>query len=90
MTVKIIAYDLCAPGRDYSDLYKLLNTYTNCIKITESLCLTNSIKTCSEIRNELKNVTDKNDRLFVAKLTGEAAWSNLLSIDTSVKMLFQN
>lgn len=90
MAVKLITYDLCTPGKDYSSLYDKLDTYSNCMRIEESVYLTNSTKSCSTIRDELKTVLDSNDRLFVAKLTGEAAWTNLLVNGDKVKKLFES
>ncbi|PWZ93900.1 CRISPR-associated protein Cas2, partial [Staphylococcus pseudintermedius] len=38
----------------------------------------NSVFSAKEIRDELKLFVDNDDSLFVAKLTGEAAWSNVI------------
>ncbi|MBR7127980.1 MAG: hypothetical protein IKD09_05300 [Lentisphaeria bacterium] len=44
-------------------------------KITESAWVITTTKSSVEIRDYLKGKLDKNDKLFVGKLTGEAAWS---------------
>ena len=75
---KIITYDLCAPGRDYSDLYDYIKSFSAWAHITESVWFVSSDKTCASIRDELKQVVDSNDRIFVAELTGVAAWRNVL------------
>lgn len=75
---KIITYDLCAPGRDYSDLYTYLKNYFTGAHIAESVWFVSSDKSCSVIRDEIKQLVDSNDRIFVAELTGTAAWRNVL------------
>ncbi len=78
MKSKIVSYDLCTPGRDYKALYEKLKSYTKWGKITESTWLIKSDKTCVDIRDELKAVMDKNDRLVVTETTDCAAWSNVI------------
>ena len=75
---KIITYDLCSPGRNYEALYKKLRSYDVWAHICESTWFISTSQTCAEIRDELKTYTDSNDRLFVAELTGTAAWRNVL------------
>jgi hypothetical protein len=84
---KIVTYDLRSPGKDYSSLIAAIKRYTNC-KITESCWLLSTIDSCEAIRNYLQQYMDSNDRLFVGALTGEAAWSNLLSSNDTVKKVF--
>lgn len=72
----IITYDLDAPGQNYGKLIEKIKTY-HWAKLTESCWCITSSKTSTEIRDDLKSVLDKNDKLFVAKLTGEAAWYGL-------------
>lgn len=75
---KIITYDLCAPGRDYSDLYNYIKGFSAWAHITESVWFISSEKSCVDIRNDLNKLTDSNDRIFVAELTGVAAWRNTI------------
>ena len=75
---KIITYDLCAPGRDYSDLYNYIKSFSAWAHITESVWFISSEKSCVDIRNDLNKLTDSNDRIFVAELTGVAAWRNTI------------
>ena len=70
----IVTYDLCKPGQNYDELIKAIKTYHWC-KITESAWVITTTKSSVEIRDYLKGKLDKNDKLFVGKLTGEAAWS---------------
>lgn len=71
--VYIITYDLCKPGQNYDELIKAIKTYNWC-KIAESTWGVTTTKNSTEIRDYLKSKIDKNDKLFVGKLTGEAAW----------------
>lgn len=75
---KIITYDLCADGKNYDELYKYLKSFPHWARITESTWFVSSQKSCVAIRNEIKKLTDSDDRIFVATLTGEAAWRNCI------------
>ena len=44
-----------------------------------------SSSSSSEIRDNLKSYVDADDKLFVARLTGEAAWRNVLCTDKWLK-----
>ena len=82
---KIITYDLCSPGRNYDDLYEKIKSYGTWAHICESTWIISTTDSCSDIRDNLKSVIDSNDRLFVAALTGGAAWSNVLCKSTWLK-----
>lgn len=75
---KIVTYDLRSPGRDYNSLYEYLKSFPEWARITESTWFISSAKECIEIRDELDALTDSNDRIFVAELTGTAAWGNVM------------
>ena len=78
MSSMIISYDLRAPGSNYTSLYEKLKSYTHWAKITESSWFIKTSKSCADVRDELSKVLDSNDRLFVGKLSGEAAWRNVI------------
>lgn len=78
MTSKIITYDLCAPGRNYDDLYKAIKSYGTWAHITESTWFVKTADSCIQIRDNLLSRVDSNDRLFVGELTGTAAWYNVI------------
>lgn len=78
MSSKIIEYDLKKPGRDYESLYEAIKAYPVRAHITESTWFVKTDDTCVQVRDALKEKVDSNDRIFVATLTGEAAWSNLI------------
>lgn len=69
----LITYDLCKPGQNYEGLIKAIKNY-NCCRIAESAWVITGANSSVEIRDYLKTKIDKNDKLFVARLTGEAAW----------------
>lgn len=88
---KIVTYDLCAPLRDYKSLIDAIKSYSSSCKLTESCWLISSTQKCSEVRDNLKKHLDKDDRLFVAALTGEAAWlTTILSSTEKVKELLHS
>ena len=78
MKSKIITYDLCAPGRNYDDLYKAIKSYGTWAHITESTWFVKTADSCTQIRDNLLSHVDSNDRLFVGELTGTAAWRNVI------------
>lgn len=74
----IVSYDLNNSGKNYDDLIKKIQTYPKYAKINKSVWFFKSDKTCPEIRDDLKTTMDSDDSLFVAKLTGTAAWRNII------------
>lgn len=77
MSVYIVSYDLRAPGRSYEPLYERLRSYTYA-KALESVWLIDTGQSATAVRDNLKAVMDANDRLLVARLMGESAWSQLI------------
>ena len=75
---KLITYDLRQPGRDYTTLINAIKQYTTWGYICESTWLIRTPDTCIQVRDNLKQYMDSNDRLFVAELTGVAAWINVI------------
>lgn len=75
---KIITYDLCNSDKNYNDLYEYLKSYSSWAHICESVWFVSTTKSCADIRNEINQIIDSNDRVFVAELTGTAAWRNVL------------
>ncbi len=69
----ILTYDLCEPGQNYEGLIDAIKTYNWC-KIAKSAWIITSTKSSVDIRDHLKAKIDKNDKLFVGQLTGNAAW----------------
>lgn len=76
MSSYIISYDLIA-DKDYNSLYEAIRGYDSFAHILESVWVVNSSSSSKDIRSNLKSYIDDNDKLFIAKLTGESAWTNL-------------
>ena len=85
MSSKIISYDLCAPGRNYDELYKAIKAYDTWAHIAESTWFIKTESSCGDVRDKLLSHLDKNDRIFVGELTGAAAWSNFLCKSSYLK-----
>ena len=79
MASYIITYDLSKPDRDYHGLYKRIKGISSVwAHISESSWLVVGDNLTSVfIRDTLTPNIDSNDKLFVARLTGEAAWRGL-------------
>ncbi len=78
MTSMIITYDLRSPGRNYDGLYKAIKNYGIWAHITESSWFIKTSDSCSQVYSKLNAQIDSNDSIFVAVLTGTAAWRNVL------------
>lgn len=76
MSSFIISYDLIS-DKDYSSLYSAIRDYRSFAHVLESVWIIKSSTSSAEIRDNLKSYIDSDDKLFVAKLTGESAWKNL-------------
>jgi len=85
MTSLIIEYDLRAPGRDYDSLFSAIKAYGIYAHITESTWFIKTNDSCIQVRDNLLAYMDTNDRLFVAALTGVAAWRNVICPDEYLK-----
>jgi hypothetical protein len=75
---KIVTYDLCTPGKNYDALIDAIKSYPFAERVCLSAWIIRSQENCTAVRDHLLRFMDKNDRLFVAALTGEAAWHNVM------------
>lgn len=78
MNTIIINYDLNKPGQNYSDLYQKIKSLGSawCHPL-ESTWIVKTNMTYEQVRDSLKSVIDKNDKLLVIDLKGNAAWHGL-------------
>ncbi len=76
MSTFIITYDLIS-DKDYSKLYEAIKNYGYYAHLLESIWIIKSSTSSTDIRDNLKNYIDDDDKIFVAKLTRECAWKNL-------------
>ncbi len=81
----IVCYDLCQPGRDYSQLYKSLKEYPYWGKITESVWAIVSPDDAVQILKNLRKYIDTNDRIMVLLSGKSAAWIHALADDEWLK-----
>lgn len=75
MSSFLVTYDLCKPGQNYEKLIEEIKRFGTYAKINDSSWVI--IQDCQsvDVRDKLKPHIDSNDKLFVAKLTGQAAWT---------------
>lgn len=76
MAVYQINYDL-RKQRNYEALYERLKSYPSRSRPLESCWIISTSQSASEIRDYLIGAMDKDDRLLVTRLSGEAAWKNI-------------
>ena len=75
MATCIVAYDLLKAGQNYDCLCEKLNAYPTHWHMQQSVWVLETSQTAVQVRDNLAGCLDTNDKLFVAKLDGEAAWS---------------
>jgi CRISPR/Cas system-associated endoribonuclease Cas2 len=81
----IIIYDLCDPGRDYTNLINTIKQYSRWGKISESAWAVVTSDDCVQIRDNLKRYLDKNDKLMVIQSGRNAAWTIASASDQWLK-----
>jgi hypothetical protein len=70
MAVLLVTYDLRQPGRNYQPVHAYLQRYTHC-KQMESVWLLDTTTSTATVRDDLIKLVDANDRLFIARLSGD-------------------
>jgi len=81
----IVLYDLCSPTQNYDKLYSILKTYERWGRLTESAWAIVTSKAYDQIRDELRQVIDSNDRLIVIKSGQQAAWTSVMASNDWVR-----
>lgn len=76
MSVYVVTYDLMSPGQDYSDLHEKLRSFAYS-KNFDSFWLIDTSLSAAQIRDELKSLTDSNDKLFIIEVKKHWASSNI-------------
>ena len=74
MLCYIISYDLRKPGRNYDSLYGAIRAYGAFAHIHESVWAVVTNKSAVQIRDDLSQHLDANDRIFVVRSGVESAW----------------
>lgn len=78
---KLISYDLCAPDRDYQQLYDKIDAYPKRAHICQSTWLILTDDTCADICSNLYEAMDTNDKIIVSSLSSDFEWRNILGAD---------
>lgn len=73
----IITYDLSSPGQKYEELLKKIKSYPKWARLGGSSYVVITPQNPAQIRDFLRTVLDRNDKLFVGLLKAPAAWYNL-------------
>ncbi|HOV03835.1 MAG TPA: hypothetical protein PLG99_05460 [Kaistiaceae bacterium] len=74
MPAFIVTYDLRQHGQNYDCITKRLESYPTHWHMQQSVWIINTEKSAKEIRDHLTACLDANDKLFVGRLSGQAAW----------------
>jgi hypothetical protein len=84
MPVYQISYDLQDPGQDYENLYDEIKNLGSWTHILESTWLVDcEISSAGDVRDELMDEIDNNDKLFVAKISSGWGWGTSFSDDST-------
>lgn len=76
MSTYIITYDLSAPERHYKRLSDYLKTYPFA-HVVESTWVIQTAKSAKTVRDEIRSIVDRDDKVLVIQTTREAAWIGL-------------
>ena len=90
MNKLIVTYDLCGRNKNYDGLLDRLENFPTHLKIIKSSWVSRTIYSCAKVRDELQKQIDSDDMLFVAKLTGEAAWTKTESNSSEIKKALES
>ncbi len=75
--VYIISYDLSNPGRNYEALLQRIQGYGSWARLGGSAYLISTNQTTAQVRDNLVQVMDGNDKIYVSSLGNSAAWAGL-------------
>jgi hypothetical protein len=70
----VVSYDLHQHGQNYQCLIEKLRSYPTHWHMQQSVWIIVSNNSAEQIRDHLIPCLDANDKLFVGRLAGEAAW----------------
>jgi CRISPR/Cas system-associated endoribonuclease Cas2 len=79
MAKYIVSYDLKKPGDEYEKLIKHIQTFDHWARIHKSVWFVETEKSAKELRDDLLSYIDSNDKIFVVKESGEAAWRGVIA-----------
>lgn len=74
MSVFIVTYDLHKQGQNYSCITNKLASYPTHWHLQGSVWIIETSQSAAQVRDALLPCLDANDKLLVARLSGQAAW----------------
>ncbi|MFP4474892.1 MAG: hypothetical protein ACLFOY_04990 [Desulfatibacillaceae bacterium] len=74
MNSYLIRVDMRAENNDYARLRDAMQTFSGCWNESDDMWVVRTSLNAAEIRDFVKQFTDPSDGVFVAGLSGEAAW----------------
>lgn len=83
MSPYVVTYDLHQAGQNYDCLIAKLKTYPVFWHIQQSVWIIRTSESASQVRDKLSSCLDSNDKLVVARLSGDAAWTGYSMGDSS-------
>lgn len=75
MSTFVVTYDLMKQGQNYTCIISKLKSYGTYWHLQGSVWLIETSQSAVQVREYLTPCLDANDKLMVARLEGEAAWS---------------
>lgn len=75
MAAYVVTYDLMRQGQNYEGITKRLQSYPTHWHVQQSVWIVVTTQNASTIRDYLAATLDANDKLIVARLSNEAAWT---------------
>lgn len=87
MSLYLITYDLRAPGRNYDALYRLLATTWKGKKLAESVWVAPLKGPASGVRDIVRTVVDRNDRIVVVELKAPFDWAAIHGFPGGLQLL---
>lgn len=88
MSAYLVTFDLNRQGQNYDGVVEAIKSYGTWAKVATTTFVIVTSSSAGQIRDKLQAKIDSNDELFVAKLSGEAAWYGLS--DSVSKWLQEN
>ena len=77
MKTYIISYDLVSAGQNYEALLKIIRSYSSWARLGGSAYIIATDDTAVQVRDKLRKVLGRNDKLFVGVINAPAAWIGL-------------
>ena len=65
MNTLLISYDLVAPGRNYQPVYDYMEGFSDRMKPLQTVYLVQTSKSAKQVRDDLQNLVDANDKVLV-------------------------